>query len=83
MTRRHNQDSTQQAFEAFLGTRDEPAWLIELAPPGLAAISRNCRGPPAATRSGRAPTSGLFKLDQFALLADTGDRSAPTPTRRC
>ena len=31
---------SQEAFDAFLAARDEPAWLDRYAPQGLAAVSR-------------------------------------------
>ena len=64
---------SQEAFDAFLAARDEPAWLDRHAPQGLAAVSR------IADAVGRdeewmRTDIRLFKLDRFELARSGGAR---------
>ena len=58
---------TQDAFDAFLAARDEPAWLTELRRAGVAAVRRTADAAAAATKSGCGPTFGCSSSIGFAL----------------
>jgi len=42
-----NDRFTQEAFDSFLASRDEPAWLLRRSPRCLADVPKNCRCQPA------------------------------------
>ena len=64
-----NTGFTQETFDAFLATRDEPAWLSELR---SAAWARFCEldMPTARDEEWMRTDIRLFKLDRYSLAAD-------------
>ena len=67
---------TQETFETFLATRDEPAWLIDMR---QAAWRRFCELPMPSVRDEEWMRTDirLFKLDRFGLPDNSSPGAAP------
>ncbi len=61
---------TNDAFDAFLAERDEPAWLHDLRADGLAAVRATLPMPGQRDEEWMRTDIRLFRLDKFALPGD-------------
>ena len=75
-------DFTQEAFDAFLAARDEPAWLTDMRR-RRGGGSSNCRCPSGSDEEWMRTDIRLFKLDRFGLPDATPHDEPRVPARAC